>query len=314
MIKRIPIQNPEIAVMNATERVKAHLALAGTQLFFAINFSAVKILINNGLVKPFGLNLVRVLVATSMFWILWFLRPKKVLIEKQDRLRLVGASLTGITINQLLFIKGLSLTSPMHGSLLMLTTPIMITFVAAWFLKESLNSKKMTGLLLGVCGALILILNGNKSDEGADFWLGDMLILINAVSYSFYFILVSPLMSKYDSIDILRYVFSIGTLFMLPFCFSEFMEIPWKHYDYQATINLILITVGGTFCSYLFNIYGMKRLGASVAGTYIYLQPLMTAAIAMVFLNEYLNGYKLLAGILIFAGVYLGSRSIRDKG
>jgi drug/metabolite transporter (DMT)-like permease len=299
--------------MNSAERVKAHLALAGTQLFFAINFSAVKILINDGLVKPFGLNLVRVLVASSMFWILWLLRPRKVLIERQDRWRLVAASLTGITINQLLFIKGLSLTSPMHGSLLMLTTPIMITFVAAWFLKESVTIRKVLGLLLGVCGALILILNGNAANDGSDFLLGDLLILINAVSYSFYFILVTPLMSKYDSIDILRYVFSVGTLFMLPFCIKEFLAIPWENYDGTSLFNLLLITVGGTFCSYLFNIYGMKRLGASVAGSYIYLQPLMTAAIAMVLLGETLSEYKLMAGLLIFTGVYLGSRTTREK-
>lgn len=291
----------------------AHLALTGTQLFFAINFSAVKILINAGLVKPFGLNLVRVLVATLMFWLLWLIRPQKLSIQKTDLGRLVAASLTGIVINQLLFIKGLSLTSPMHGSLLMLTTPIMITFVAAWFLKERISLKKLTGLLLGVCGALILILRGSKADAGADFWIGDLLILINAISYSFYFILVSPLMKKYDSLEILRYVFTIGLFFMLPFCYREFVAIPWRDYDLTSLINLILITVGGTFGAYLFNIYGMKRLGASVAGSYIYLQPLMTAVISMMVLGELLNEYKILAGMLIFLGVFLGSREVREK-
>lgn len=299
--------------MNLAEKWKAHLALAGTQLFFAINFNSIKILINEGLVKPFGLNLLRVLVATTMFWLLWFLKPRKSLIEKQDRWRLVAASLTGITINQLLFIKGLSLTSAMHGSLLMLTTPIMITFVAAWILREALSIRKIIGLILGIGGALILILQGRGSQIGSDYWFGDLLILMNAISYSFYFILVSPLMTKYDSVDILRYVFSIGTLFMIPFCINEFMIIRWADYDLIAWVNLLLITLGGTFCSYLFNVYGMKRLGASMAGSYIYLQPLMSALIAMIVLNEQLSAYKLLAGLLIFTGVYLGSRVAKSK-
>ena len=95
---------------------------------------------------------------------------------------------------------------------------------------------------------------------------------------------------------------------ILPFCFTEFTEISWRTYGIKEIFTLALIILGGTFCAYLFNIYGIKILGASIAGTYIYLQPFFAAIIAIVFLGEELSLYKILAGVLIFAGVFLANK------
>jgi drug/metabolite transporter (DMT)-like permease len=69
-----------------------------------------------------------------------------------------------------------------------------------------------------------------------------------------------------------------------------------------------LIVITGTFLAYLFNLYGIKILGASVAGSYIYTQPVFAALIAMVFLHEQLVIYKIIAAVLIFGGVYLANK------
>ena len=115
--------------MPLNKKTTAHFALLFTNLFFAINLSAAKHLTSLQLAKPFGLNVVRVGVSAILFWILYLLKPTSVKIEKEDRMRFVWCALTGIAINQLLFIKGLSLTYSIHASLLMLTTPILITQV-----------------------------------------------------------------------------------------------------------------------------------------------------------------------------------------
>ena len=68
----------------------------------------------------------------------------------------------------------------------------------------------------------------------------------------------------------------------------------------------------GTFLAYLFNVYGIKILGASVAGSYIYSQPIFAAVIAMLFLDEPLEMYKVLSAGLIFVGVYLCNKKITN--
>ena len=221
-------------------------------------------------------------------------------------------AVTGIAINQLAFIKGLSLTYSIHASLLLLITPILITFIAAWVLKERLTNNKLIGLALGIGGALVLILAKDRSGNPGDVLIGDLLIILNAVCYTFYFVLVKPLMLEYNPIAVLRNVFTIGFFIILPFCWTEFSEINWANYSSKEYFTLGMIAIPGTFCAYLFNIYGIKNLGAAISGNYIYTQPLFAAALAIGFLGEALSAYKILAGLLIFAGVFLANKQTKN--
>jgi drug/metabolite transporter (DMT)-like permease len=289
----------------------AHLALFFANLFFAVNLSAVKHLTNMELVKPFGLNVVRVGVSVLLFWILFLFKPVNIIIEKEDRKRLLLCAVTGIAINQLMFLKGLSLTYPIHAALLLLITPILIVFIAAWILKERLGFFKIAGLALGIAGALVLILAKEAAGNAANILTGDILIIINAISYTIYFILIKPLMLKYNPVVILRWVFTIGLVLVLPFGWVEFTEIPWIKYSAVDYTSMALIVLSGTFLAYLFNLYGIKTLGASMAGFYIYTQPIFAALIAVLFLHEHLAMYKIIAALLIFSGVYLANRQIK---
>jgi drug/metabolite transporter (DMT)-like permease len=286
----------------------AHLALIFTNLFFAINLSAVKHLTNLQLAKPFGINVVRVGISAMLLWLMYLIKPVEVKIQKEDRKRLFLCAVTGIAINQLLFLKGLSLTHSIHAALLMLTTPILIVFIAAWILKERLGLLKTIGLAFGISGALVLILAKDNTGNGNNILFGDTLIIINAVSYTVYFILVKPLMLKYDPIVIIRWIFTFGFVMVLPFGWTEFVQIPWEKYTAIDFTSMGLIVFTGTFLAYLFNVYGIKILGASVAGFYIYTQPVFAALIAMVFLQEELTMYKVIAAVLIFTGVYLANK------
>jgi len=110
---------------------------------------------------------------------------------------------------------------------------------------------------------------------------------------------------------VLRWIFSIGLLLVLPFGWVEFTEIPWQQYAAIDFISIGLIVITGTFFAYLFNLFGIKILGASVAGFYIYTQPIFAALIAMLFLHEQLSLYKIIAAAFIFSGVYLANKQFK---
>ena len=296
------------------KRTAAHLALLFTNLFFAINLSAVKHLTNLQLAKPFGINVIRVGVSMILFWILFLAKPVNIKIARKDIGRFVLCAITGVVINQTLFIKGLSLTYSIHASLLMLTTPILIVFIAAWILRERISFIKLSGLALGITGAAVLVIGKENSGTGNSIVLGDILIIINAISYTFYFVLVKPLMLKYDPVVIIRWVFSFGFLLILPLGWIEFTQIQWQQFTRVDYTIMALIVIGGTFFAYLFNVYGIKILGASVAGFYIYTQPFFAAIIAMLFLKEELSMYKIVAAGLIFAGVFLANKPVQHAG
>jgi len=227
-------------------------------------------------------------------------------IKKEHLFRFILCGLTGIAINQMLFIKGLTLTSTIHASLLMLCTPLLITLLAFWILKEKITIAKAAGLALGIGGAILLILSKEKT--GTSSLAGDTLIIFNAISYTLYFILVKPLMNEYPPLHVVRWVFTFGFIMILPFGWIQFSAIHWQIFEWTHYVALFSIVFFGTFLAYLFNVYGLRQLGAGVTGSYIYTQPVFTAVIAILFLNERFTIEKLLAGLLIFTGVYLVSR------
>lgn len=294
------------------KRSIAHIALIFTNIFFAINLTAVKHLTNLELAKPFGINVVRVGVTVLLFWLLYLIKPVNIRIDKSDKKRLFLCAVVGIAINQLFFLKGLSLTYPIHAALLLLITPILIVFIAAWVLKERIGILKVTGLALGISGALVLVLAKESSGNSENVLLGDLFIIINAVSYTIYFIIVKPLMVKYNPMVILRWVFTIGLVLVIPFGWVEFTQIPWERYTAVDFTSMGLVVISGTFLAYLFNLYGIKILGASIAGFYIYTQPVFAALIAMLFLHEALALYKIIAATLIFSGVYLANKQNKN--
>jgi drug/metabolite transporter (DMT)-like permease len=181
--------------------------------------------------------------------------------------------------------------------------------IAAAILKERITWNKWTGLFLGISGATALILSRKNSGDGMNILLGDVLVIINAISYSYYFVLVKPLMKRYHPITVIRTVFTYGTMMALPFCLFEFIKTPWTSYQPLDIGILFTIIIGGTFFAYLFNLFGIKYLGASVSGAYIYSQPVFASIIAILFMNEVMDIYKIMGAILIFSGVYLTNRT-----
>ena len=293
-------------------QVKAHFALLGTNLFFAINYSAIKYFILNHYAGAFGINMIRVGTSLVLFWILFLFKPDKTRIRRKDIPVFLLCALTAIALNQMLFIKGLSFTLPIHASLLTLITPILITIIAARVLKEKLTIAKVTGLLLGVSGAVLLISAREISAPGDNILLGDFLVILSSVAYTFYFILVKPLMKDYSPILVTRLIFTFGFFMILPISINELNHITWEVFTFKDWSLLFLIAIPGTFFAYIFNVYGIKILSASTAGAYIYSQPVFAVIVAMVFLKEELSFYKIIAAILIFAGVYLSNRKTNN--
>ncbi len=285
---------------------KAHIAVLSTNLFFAVNFSLVKY-VSPVLVKPYAINILRVGMSFLLFWLLWALGSTRPHIKREHWPRFLLCGLTGIAINQMFFIKGLTYTTAIHASLLILLTPLLITVFAFWVLKENFTPAKAAGLALGIGGSALLIFSKEQSASASNYLLGDLLIIINAISYTVYFIIVKPLMLAYPPLHVIRWVFTFGLIMILPFGWQEFTVIPWEKMEGSHYLSLLFIVVAGTFLAYYFNIYGIRHLGAGVTGSYIYTQPLFAALIAVFFFNEDLTPAKSLAGLMIFAGVFLVS-------
>jgi drug/metabolite transporter (DMT)-like permease len=282
----------------------AHLALFLVAAIYGANYSIAKIVLDDGFLRPNGFILLRVLVGASLFTLAHrlFIREG---VQRTDWPLLALCGLFGVAINQLLFFQGLHLTSPIHASLIMTTTPILVLVASVFLLKEPIGVNKLLGIFLGAAGAVWLILHSQGSDFGHP--LGDFFVFINASSYGVYLVLVKRLMLRYHPFTVVRWVFTFGLLFVLPFGLSDLAQTSWASFSEEAWWAVAYVLLFTTFVAYLFNASAMVVVSPSVVGMYIYLQPVLAAWIALAMGKDQLDWIEVMAAMLIFGGVFLVS-------
>lgn len=264
-------------------------------------------------IGPFGFILVRVLGAAILFWIIGIWGPKE-RIEKKDWKRIILCALFGMVINMLMFFKGLSLSTPINASIIVTISPIFVFLISAFFIKEKITLIKYFGISLGFCGALALILFSNEIRQDApNITLGNILFVVNSISYGIYLIIVKPLTLKYHPYTIMKWIFLIAVIINLPITITEFKEVEWTSLPFGAIWKLSFVVIGTTFLTYLLNVFALKELKASTVGVFMYLQPPIAIVFAIIVGSDSLTFIKVVATLLIFAGVYLVSKKPKSQ-
>ncbi len=292
---------------------RAHLALLGANLFYGAGFTVAKIIMPS-LIAPRAFILMRVVIACLLFWVsvLILHRNKKGFgsLKRDDKIRVILGGVFGVALNQIFFFEGLSLTAPFHAALIMLTTPILVMLFSSLFLGQKFGVYKIVGLILGVSGALILITDASQTQSSfaPNVLKGDFLVFLNATFYSIYLVIIKPVMDKRESLQVVTWVFSIGAIIVVPVGLPQFLDIQFAEFDTQAWSALVFIIVGVTYFTYLWNAYGIKNLSPVITGAYIYTQPIFAAVLSVLYYHEVISFQKLMAGIIISAGVWLVNR------
>ena len=297
-----------------SKKVLSHIALFTVNLLYGANYVVAKGVMPK-YVGPNGFILMRVLGAIILFWSVLLFTLEKV--AKKDLVTLALCGLFGVGINQLLFFNGLMRTSPLNASLIMTATPIIVFILSMLFLKEKATKNKLIGIGLGAIGSVNLILLGNNASGTDASSLGDLFIILNAVSYSIYLVLVKPLMAKYRPLTVITWVFTFGLIYVLiwPFSSSEFLAVECQAMPVDIPWRIAFVVIGVTFLPYLLTVLAMKNVSPSVASSYIYFQPMIASVFIylsfVLGLEDYTADFsiwKLASALFIFIGVYLVSK------
>lgn len=288
-------------------RILAILAATGASTIYGINHTVAKGLMPT-FIQPSGFILLRVLGAAILFWLISFLGPREK-ISNSDWTRLIACATLGMVINMLLFFKGLSLTTPINSSVIITISPILVLIMAALLIKERITGTKIIGIILGLAGALSLIFfSREQAADAPNIPLGNFFIIINALSYGLYLVLVKPLTSRYHSFTLMKWLFLIAVIINFPLTIQEFLEVEWTSLPKNAILGMTFVVIGTTFLTYLLNVFALKELSAATIGAFIYLQPFVAIVYAVGTGADSLNLVKIVAAILVFAGVFLVTR------
>jgi drug/metabolite transporter (DMT)-like permease len=276
-----------------------HLALASAQAGFALFPMFGKLALAT--VPPLVLAGLRVVTAALLLEAIRRAAGNP-LPGRPDRGIFVLLAFLGVSINQIFFILGLSLTTAINTAVLTATIPVFTLAVALLLRHERLRPRALLGLVLAFSGALVL-LEIQRFDWRSDFVKGDLLLLANCLSYSFYLVLGRPVMARYRAPTAISAVFLYGTLPILLVAGPSFARFEPASVTPLAWWSLAAIVVLSTVLPYLLNSWALARTEASRVAFYVFLQPLIGATMAILVLNEHLTPRTVVAAALIFAGL-----------
>lgn len=280
------------------------VALLLVQLFFATLPIAVKVALRD-LSAP-ALALLRVAGAAALFMVVHRFTVRERVRGWRDYARLAAYSLFGVIANQLLYITALTMTTATAAQTLVAAGPALTLLVAIVLRKERATAAKWAGIALAGSGALMLV--GVGVHEGSA--LGNLLALLNVTAYSVYLVISREMLRRYHPLTVITWVFVFGVAGMLPWglgpAAAQVGGIGGATWAALAWI-VVVPTVG----AYYLNLHALARAEASLVALFVYLQPILTAAMAIPLLGERPSPWMIPAVVLIFLGVAVALRGGR---
>lgn len=286
------------------------MALLAVQVLFGTMPIAMKVALRD-MSSP-ALALLRVGFAAILFVVLQRVLVGERIHNRRDYLELAAYSLFGVVFNQLLYITSLTLTTATAAQTCAAAGPALTLMFAILLRRESATPAKWVGIGLAGAGVLSLIGGG----EGGGAALGNLLALMNTACFAVYLVISRGLAQRYHPLTIITWVFVLGVPGMLPWG-ARAVLAEAGHAQPLTWLALAWIVVGPTVGAYYLNVYALAKVESSVVSTFVYLQPLVTAALAVTLLDEIPSPRVIPAALLIFAGVAVtvwAGRRARARG
>jgi len=292
------------------QRVKPHLALTLVQLMFGTWPIFGKVALRS--LPSTGLVAFRVVGAAIALALLQGGRTHLARIERRDLWRLALCSLFGVVLNQFLFVKGLELSTAINATLLGTAIPVFALLASVALGVERLTASKVFGIVLAAVGVLYLVdpLRGDFSNQAT---LGNLLLVANTFFYGSYIALAQDLIRRYGALTVTALIFILGSLVTLPIGLYQLSEFPFADLGWAVRLVVLYIVLVPTVGAYYLNAWALGRVAPSSVAIYIYLQPLISFAVAPLVLGESISHRAWVAAALIFAGVAVVTRGARNR-
>jgi|SRR5215813_9968215 len=289
--------------------IAPHLALVAVQMMFGTWPIVGKVALRA--ISSTGLVAFRVGGAAVALTLLHRKLGRLKMLPRRDLLWLLFASLLGVVWNQLLYVKGLSLTTAISATMLSTTIPVCTLLISVLLGHDRLSLRRLIGIALAAAGVIYLV-NPLRADFSGHTAIGNLLIVANSLSYGAYIALSKDLFKRYGALNVLTWIFVIASVFVVPIGIVK----GGVHLDtippsgWAAILYTILVP---TVAAYYLNAWALARVPPSTVAAYIYLQPLIAFGLAPLVLGEKWNVRTLIACILIFAGVAVVTKRGRSE-
>ncbi len=213
-------------------------------------------------------------------------------------------SFLGVTVfNTLIYVAGHT-TTAINLSLISITFPVFIVLLSRIFYKEKITFNKSIGIILVLFGVVLLITKGELEKLlNLSFAIGDIWMLIAAIVFAIYSILVKNKPKKLSLLSFQLSTFILGLLYMFPFFIWETLTVPPVEFTPKIIFSIGYIGIFASLTAYLLWNKAIIKIGPTNAAIIYYTLPLFSGFLAFLFLNETIGMLHLISLILILIGI-----------
>lgn len=293
------------------KRRNAYIALVFCNIVWACDYPFYNLVLGR-YISPMAMVTASLLIAAlfSLIPMLWESRER---VDSKDRLKIIGAAMLMGVARKLCMMYGLAQTSPIDGSIIGTTTPLLVLLLSVVVGIDRFTMMKVFGLLLGMAGTLaIIVSSGGNVHEHSSVW-GNMLIFISSCVSAFYMVLCKRLVGKYRVTTVLRWIYCVSAFVMLPIGIDDMLTIDFSEMDTKILLASLFVLIVPTYLPNLLLNYSLRSIPPTASSIYAYIQPVVAVGLSVAMKLDKLHPDTLLFAVIIFVGVAMVVGSYRQS-
>jgi len=282
-----------------------YIKLFLTAVFWGGTFIAGRVVAKD--VGPFAASFLRFAIASIfLLFIVLKIEGKLPILKKAQIIPVILLGMAGVFAYNVFFFKGLKIIEAGRASLIIANNPIFITLFASCFFKEKLNPIKVTGIIISVIGAIIVISRGNLIEllNGNVGW-GEFYIFCCVLTWVAYTLIGKAIMTDLSPLVSVSYSSVVGAVALFVPAYFEGMMRDLAHYSTADWFGIFYLGFFGTVLGFVWYYQGIKIIGPMKAGQFINFVPISAVLLAFFMLGESITLSLLVGTIFVISGVYL---------
>ena len=293
-----------------------HLLLFVVVLIWSSNTVVSKIVLRD--VSPSLLALVRISMAVLPFHLpilLIYLRKGPPL-QRPEWVRLASIGMIGAATSATVYTFALSMTPATYAGLMQMTGPPLTALLAWIALGEAMGRERALGTAIAFVGAGLLATNGQLADPDPLILTGSALIIGSQLAWAYYTLAAKPLLARRPPLLVLAGSHSFALLALWPASglLGAWDALPTvADWSWSLWLGVAYLAFGTTALSQVMYIYALRALPAAQVVSYTYLQPVLTALLAALVLDEQPTVLTFVCGGTILFGLWLVNRPRRPR-
>lgn len=287
------------------KKLEGHAAVLLANTIFGLGVPVTKLLLDDW-VSPMAYMGTRCIGAAVIFWLISLFMPRE-RVERRDLMVIMGGGLLGFVVSQTLTAWALNFTSPVYFSLIATLTPVATMVCAALLIGERLTGRGVTGVAIGVGGALLMVLTGWQGGSGSNDLMGIGLALLSLLTWALYLIVTRSVSGKYSAVTQMKWVFLVSTVAVLPFSWGDLQGATLYSggWQWSGVLEMAFIVVFATVAGFFAIPFAMRHLRATTVSIYTNLQPIVASLVAIGLEQDVLTWDKPVALALVLLSAYI---------